>query len=311
MASDLENTGMNVALTTTNDNLQVNLIQGKITMVRGQQVLLDRDLAFLYGVDVAQMNRQVKRNIERFPEDFMFQLTKEEYDSLKCQNGISNARGGDRRLPHAFTEQGIAMLSGILRSATAIQANILIMRAFVAMRRFLTANSQIFQRLDRIEVKQLEASQWKVETDAKIDAILNKIEEKSPSPTAEQIFATGCIWDAWQFVSGLVKQAKSRIILIDNFVDERVLTLLSKRSDGVTATIHTRYNQPFLLDLEKHNQQYPEITAIQIPHKHHDRFLIIDDTVYLLGASVKDMGTGLCAITTLVTSPEEILAMIK
>ena len=311
MASDSENTGMNVALTTTNDSLQVNFIQGKIAMIRGQQVLLDRDLALLYGVDVAQMNRQVKRNIERFPEDFMFQLTKEEYDSLKCQNGISNARGGDRRLPHAFTEQGIAMLSGILRSATAIQANILIMRAFVAMRRFLTANSQIFQRLDRIEIKQLETSQWKVETDAKIDAILNKIEEKSPSPTAEQIFATGCIWDAWQYVSGLVKKAKTRIILIDNFVDERVLTLLSKRRDGVTATIHTRYNQSFLLDLEKHNQQYPEITSIQIPHKHHDRFLIIDDTVYLLGASVKDMGIGLCAITKLVTSPAEILAMIK
>lgn len=134
----------------------------------------------------------------------MFQLTKDEYDSLKCQNGISNQRGGDRRLPYAFSEQGIAMLSGLLRSEVAIQANILIMRAFVAMRRFLTANAQIFQRLDRIEVKQLEDSQWKVETDAKIDAILDKIEEKSPTPTAEQIFATGCIWDAWQYVSELV-----------------------------------------------------------------------------------------------------------
>lgn len=257
------------------------------------------------------MNRQVKRNIERFPDDFMFQLTKDEYDSLKCHFGISNQRGGDRRLPYAFTEQGIAMLSGLLRSEIAIRANILIMRAFVAMRRFLTANAQIFQRLDRIEVKQLEDSQWKVETDAKIDAILDKIEEKSPSPTAEQIFATGCIWDAWQYVSELVKSAKSRIVLIDNFVDERVLTLLSKRGVGVVATIHTRYNQQFLLDLEKFNRQYPEITSIQIPHKHHDRFLIIDDTVYLLGASVKDMGTGLCAITKLVTTPEEIIAMIK
>lgn len=295
----------------SNKNPQISIIQGKIALIRGQQVLIDRDLAQLYGVDIAQMNRQVKRNIERFPDDFMFQLTKDEYDSLKCQFGISNQRGGDRRLPHAFTEQGIAMLSGLLRSEIAIQANILIMRAFVAMRRFLTANAQIFQRLDRIEVKQLENSQWQVETDAKIDAILDKIEEKSPTPTAEQIFATGCIWDAWQYVSELVKSAKLRIVLIDNFVDERVLTLLSKRSDGVVATIHTRYNQQFLLDLEKFNLQYPEITSIQIPHKHHDRFLIIDDTVYLLGASVKDMGTGLCAITKLVTTPEEILAMIK
>lgn len=295
----------------SDNKLTVTTIQSKIALVRNQQVLLDRDLAKLYGVEVSQMNRQVKRNIERFPSDFMFQLTKEEYDSLKCQNGISNQRGGDRRLPYAFTEQGIAMLSGLLRSEVAIQTNIMIMRAFVAMRRFLSANAQIFQRLDRIEVQQLEDKKWKAETDEKIEAILDKIEEKSPSPTAEQIFSTGCIWDAWQYVSELVRSAKSRIILIDNFVDERVLTLLSKRGDGVSATIHTRYNQPFLLDLEKYNQQYPAITAIQIPHKHHDRFLIIDDVVYLLGASVKDMGTGLCAITKLVTEPSEILAMIQ
>jgi len=294
----------------SDNNLTVTTIQSKIALVRNQQVLLDRDLAKLYGVEVSQMNRQVKRNIERFPSDFMFQLTKEEYVSLKCQNGISNQRGGDRRLPYAFTEQGIAMLSGLLRSEVAIQTNIMIMRAFVAMRRFLSANSQIFQRLDRIEIQQIEDKRWKAETEEKIDAILDKIEEQSPSPTAEQIFGTGCIWDAWQYVSELVRSAKSRIILVDNFVDERVLTLLSKRGDGVSATIHTRYNQPFLLDLEKHNQQYPAITAIQIPHKHHDRFLIIDDVVYLLGASVKDMGTGLCAITKLVTDPSEILAMI-
>jgi len=294
----------------SDNNLTVTTIQSKIALVRNQQVLLDRDLAKLYGVEVSQMNRQVKRNIERFPSDFMFQLTKEEYVSLKCQNGISNQRGGDRRLPYAFTEQGIAMLSGLLRSEVAIQTNIMIMRAFVAMRRFLSANSQIFQRLDRIEIQQIEDKRWKAETEEKIDAILDKIEEQSPSPTAEQIFGTGCIWDAWQYVSELVRSAKSRIILVDNFVDERVLTLLSKRGDGVSATIHTRYNQPFLLDLEKHNQQYPAITAIQIPHKHHDRFLIIDDVVYLLGASVKDMGTGLCAITKLVTDPSEILTMI-
>ena len=294
----------------SDNNLTVTTIQSKIALVRNQQVLLDRDLAKLYGVEVSQMNRQVKRNIERFPSDFMFQLTKEEYVGLKCQNGISNQRGGDRRLPYAFTEQGIAMLSGLLRSEVAIQTNIMIMRAFVAMRRFLSANSQIFQRLDRIEIQQIEDKRWKAETEEKIDAILDKIEEQSPSPTAEQIFGTGCIWDAWQYVSELVRSAKSRIILVDNFVDERVLTLLSKRGDGVSATIHTRYNQPFLLDLEKHNQQYPAITAIQIPHKHHDRFLIIDDVVYLLGASVKDMGTGLCAITKLVTDPSEILTMI-
>lgn len=296
---------------TVNNQLAVPTIQSKIALIRDQQVLLDRDLARFYGVEVSQMNRQVKRNIERFPEDFMFQLTKAENEALKCQYGISKQRGGDRRLPYAFTEQGVAMLSGLLRSEVAIAANIMIMRAFVTMHRFLTMNAQIYQRLDRIEGQQLIDNQWRAETESKIETILDKLEEKTPSPTAEQIFATGCIWDAWQFVSELIRGAKVRIILIDNYVDDRVLTLLCKRKEGVSATIHTRYNQHFLLDLEKHNQQYSAITAVQIPHKHHDRFLVIDDVVYLLGASVKDMGTGLCAITRLVTKPEEILEMIK
>lgn len=307
-----EKQNIKVGVSPTVDNqLAVPTIQSKIALIRDQQVLLDRDLARFYGVEVSQMNRQVKRNIERFPEDFMFQLTKAENEALKCQYGISKQRGGDRRLPYAFTEQGVAMLSGLLRSEVAIAANIMIMRAFVTMRRFLTMNAQIYQRLDRIEGKQLMDNQWRAETESKIETILDKLEEKTPSPTAEQIFATGCIWDAWQFVSELIRGAKVRIILIDNYVDDRVLTLLCKRKEGVSATIHTRYNQHFLLDLEKHNQQYSAITAVQIPHKHHDRFLVIDDVVYLLGASVKDMGTGLCAITRLVTKPEEILEMIK
>lgn len=307
-----EKQNIKVGVSPTVDNqLAVPTIQSKIALIRDQQVLLDRDLARFYGVEVSQMNRQVKRNIERFPEDFMFQLTKAENEALKCQFGISKQRGGDRRLPYAFTEQGVAMLSGLLRSEVAIAANIMIMRAFVTMRRFLTMNAQIYQRLDRIEGQQLMDNQWRAETESKIETILDKLEEKTPSPTAEQIFATGCIWDAWQFVSELIRGAKVRIILIDNYVDDRVLTLLCKRKEGVSATIHTRYNQHFLLDLEKHNQQYSAITAVQIPHKHHDRFLVIDDVVYLLGASVKDMGTGLCAITRLITKPEEILEMIK
>lgn len=307
-----EKQNIKVGVSPTIDNqLAVPTIQSKIALIRDQQVLLDRDLARFYGVEVSQMNRQVKRNIERFPEDFMFQLTKAENEALKCQYGISKQRGGDRRLPYAFTEQGVAMLSGLLRSEVAIAANIMIMRAFVTMRRFLTMNAQIYQRLDRIEGQQLIDNQWRAETESKIETILDKLEEKTPSPTAEHIFATGCIWDAWQFVSELIRGAKVRIILIDNYVDDRVLTLLCKRKEGVSATIHTRYNQHFLLDLEKHNQQYSAITAVQIPHKHHDRFLVIDDVVYLLGASVKDMGTGLCAITRLVTKPEEILEMIK
>ena len=287
-------------------------IEKLIVTIRGQQVMLDRDLAFAYQVEVKQMNRQVKRNIERFPEDFMFQLTREEYNSLKCHFGTSNTRGGDRRaLPYAFTQQGIGMLSGLLRSEVAIETNIKIMRAFVGMLRFIASNALLFQRLDRVEQQQLENRQWMQKTDNKIEAILDKIDEQSPKLLPEQIFQTGCVWDAWAYISELVRSATQRIVLIDNFVDDRVLSLLSKRGEGVTATIHTRYSEQFLTDLKKHNEQYPAIEFTQLPHKNHDRFLIIDNKAYLLGASVKDIGVGLCAVTELAVSPETILGVLK
>ena len=201
-------------------------IERMIVTVRDEQVLIDRDLAYIYQVEVKQMNRQVKRNIERFPEDFMFQLTKDEYDSLKCHFGTSNRRGGDRRaLPYAFTQQGIGMLSGLLRSQVAIDTNIRIMRAFVNMRRFLIANMQFVQRLNRVEMQQLENKQWIEQADNKISLLLDKIEERQTKHSHEQIFATGCVWDAWAYVSELVRSAKERIELIDNFVDDRVLSL--------------------------------------------------------------------------------------
>ena len=287
-------------------------IEKLIITVRGEQVLIDRDLATIYQVEVKQMNRQVKRNIERFPEDFMFRLTKEEYYSLKCHFGTSNTRGGDHRaLPYAFTQQGIGMLSGLLRSHIAIDTNIRIMRAFVNMRRYLLANSNILQRLDRVEIKQLETKQWMERTDNKISVILDKMDTNSPKLLPEQIFATGCVWDAWSYVSDLVRSAKQRIVLIDNFVDDRVLSMLDKRAEGVTATIHSRYYEQFLTDLKKHNEQYPAIDFMQLPHKNHDRFLIIDDKVYFMGASLKDMGAGLCAVTEMQASPETILGLLK
>ena len=287
-------------------------IERLILTIRGEQVIIDRDLAYLYQVEVKQMNRQVKRNIERFPEDFMFQLTKEEYNGLKCQFGTSNKRGGDRRaLPHAFTQQGIGMLSGLLRSQVAIETNIRIMRAFVNMRRFLLSNALIFQRLDNVEQKQLENKMWMEQTDNKINTILAKMEDNSPKLLPEQIFGTGCVWDAWSYVSDLIRSAKQKIILIDNFVDDRVLSLLDKRADGVEATIHTRYYESFLTDLKKHNDQYREIKFVQLPHRNHDRFLIIDKDVFFLGASVKDMGVGVCAVTKLQASPKTILQMLK
>ena len=279
-------------------------IQGCIRVIRGEQVILDRDLAQLYQVETSQLNRQVKRNIQRFPGDFMFQLTKEEADSLKCQNGTSSWGGDRRALPHAFTEQGVSMLAGLLRSEVAINANIAIMRAFVAMRRFLSANAGMFQRIERLERHQML-------TDQKMEQVLKRMDELAPAITPEQIFATGCVWDAWSYVSQLVRSAKQRIILIDNFVDERVLLLLTKRADGVSATIHSRYTQQFLLDLEKHNGQYEPIGFVQTPHKSHDRFLVIDDEVYLMGASIKDMGTSLCAITRLEMRPDTIMSLLR
>lgn len=291
--------------------ISVHDVEKLIVTIRGIQVLIDRDLAYLYQVEVKQMNRQVKRNIERFPEDFMFQLTKEKYNSLKCQNGTSNERGGDHRaLPYAFTQQGIGMLSGLLRSQVAIDTNIKIMRAFVGMQRYIAASLEIFQRLDRVELQQLESKQWMQTTNNKINDILNKIEAKSPKLLPEQVFPTGCIWDAWTYVSDLVRTAKDRIILIDNFVDDRVISLLTKRSDGVLATIHTRYNEQFLTDLKKHNIQYPEIEYKQLSNRNHDRFLIIDEQVYLLGASLKDIGTGLCAVTQMAIAPDRILELL-
>lgn len=292
--------------------ISVHDIEKMIITLRGVPVLIDRNLAFLYQVEVKQMNRQVKRNIERFPEDFMFQLTREEHDSLKCHFGTSNDRGGDRRaLPYAFTQQGIGMLSGLLRSKVAVKTNIKIMRAFVGMQRYIAASMQIFQRLNIVEFQQLETKQWMRETDNKIDNILGKIEEISPKPLPEQLFPSGCVWDAWAYVSDLVRSAKNRIILIDNFVDDRVLSMLTKRADGISATIHTRYNEQFLTDLKKHNAQYPEIQFVQLSHRNHDRFFIIDDKVFFLGASLKDMGTGLCAVSEMSIAPETILELLK
>ena len=178
------------------------------------------------------------------------------------------------------------------------------MSAFVAMRHFMIQNAGILMRLAHLERHQ-------IETDEKIDLILDKMEERSPKMLPEQIFQTGCVWDAWSYVSDLVRSAKQRIVLIDNFVDDRVLSLLMKRVKGVSATIHSRFTKDFLTDLERHNKQYDEVKFVQLPHKNHDRFLIIDDAVYLLGASVKDMGNGLCAVTKLTATPETVLRLLK
>lgn len=286
-------------------------IERVIYTFRGVQVMLDRDLAKMYNVETKVLNQAVKRNSGRFPERFMFQLSKEEFDNWKSQIVTSNMMSQSeiesfkmavRRAPYAFTEQGVAQLSAVLKSDTAIEVSIRIMDAFVAMRRFISTNVEMFQRIERLESHQ-------TSTDEKVEHIMKRMDELAPAITPEQIFATGCVWDAWDYVSQLVRSAKQRIVLIDNFVDERVLTLLTKRAAGVSATIHSRYTQQFKLDLEKHNEQYEPIEFIQIPHKSHDRFLFIDDNVYLLGTSIKDMGTSLCAITRLETTADIVMQL--
>jgi hypothetical protein len=275
-------------------------IESLIRIIRGQQVMLDSDLAMLYGVKTGRLNEQVKRNINRFPGDFMFQLTAEESRNLKSQFAISSW-GGARSRPYVFTRNGIAMLSSVLHSDIAAGVNIRIMRAFTMIPQLVNYNAQLVHRIFNIE-------QHQQETDEKIDMIIEKI---SPKSLPEQVFPTGCVWDAWTYVSDLVRSARQRIVLIDNFVDDRVLSMFTKRSDGVSATIHTRYNEQFLTDLNKHNTQYPKIEYVQLPQRNHDRFLIVDDKLYLLGASLKDIGTGLCAVTEMAIAPEVILELVK
>ena len=262
-------------------------IQPLIRIIRGQHVMLDRDLSLLYKVETKRLNEQVKRNIERFPEDFMFQLSKDDVEILKSQNATSSW-GGDRRLPYAFTEQGIAMLSSVLKSQTAVDVNIRIMRAFVSMRRFIATNSQLFQRLETIEYHQLEMKQHQEITDKRIDEVFKKLDANNPP--VQGIFYDGQVFDAYRFVSDLMRKAKLSVVLIDNYVDDTVLTLLDKRGDGVTATIYTqRISNQFKLDVDRHNTQYPHIEIKQF-NKAHDRFLLIDDEVYHIGASIKDLG---------------------
>ena len=314
------------------DNISIN-IESLIHTIRGQKVMVDFDLAMLYGVQTKALNQAVKRNTKRFPDDFMFQLTQEEWNILRSQivtaktpedqaiallrSQIATAKDISkiRTLPYAFTRNGIGMLSSVLGSETAVAMNIRIMRAFTASQQIMESNAILFKRVFHLEQHQQETDDkinyLIAETDEKVNQIITTIEKRIPEQLPEQIFATGCVWDAWAYVSDLVRSAKHRIVLIDNYVDDRVLSLLDKRADHVEATIHSRYYESFQTDLKKHNDQYREIHFLQLPHKNHDRFLIIDDDVYLLGASVKDMGIGLCAITKMQTKPETILDLLK
>ena len=269
--------------------IELSKIEERIFTIRGKQVMIDKDLALLYGVETKRLNEQVKRNIERFPEDFMFQLTMEE--CLRSQFATLNQAQGQhlKYLPYAFTENGIAMLSSVLRSETAIAVNIKIMRTFSQIRKSVYKDSNLSNRVELIEYNMSDMRRLLIETTDKVDSIFESMKGTSILPI-QGIFFDGQIFDAYTFVSDLIWKAIRRIVLIDNYIDDTVLTLLDKRFPDVTATLYTgKLSKTVQLDISKHNSQYAPI-EIKTFDKAHDRFLIIDDDVYLIGASIKDLG---------------------
>ena len=261
-------------------------LRSLVYVIRGQQVMLDSDLAALYQVETKVFNQAVSRNIERFPENFRFQLTAEEYVALRSQLVTSNGRGGRRYLPYAFTEQGIAMLSGVLRSDVAVQMSIRIMNTFVEMRRFIANNALLFERISNIELKQLE---YQKNTDERFDKVFRYIDDHAESQ--QKIFFDGQIYDAFSLLVSLIQKAEREIVLIDGYVDVNTLNLLAKKQPNVRVKCYT-YASARLTnqDVAQFTAQYPtlEVTRTQV---FHDRFLILDGTIaYHIGASLKDAG---------------------
>ena len=279
-------------------------IEKRIFTFRNVQVMVDRDLAEMYNVQTKRLNEQVKRNLERFPDSFRFKLNQLEKNELVANCDRFKSLKHSSVLPYVFTEQGVAMLSAILKSETAIQVSIKIINAFVEMRKMSVVNTSLFQRLDNIELKQIEADQ-------KFEQIFKALEKNNPVPN-KGIFFEEQVFDAYVFVAELIKKAKTNLILIDNYIDETVLTLLSKRNKTVTATIYTKQiNKQLQLDLAKHNQQYPLIN-IEIYANSHDRFLIIDQTeLYHIGASLKDLGKKWFAFSKMDSLTNDVLKKLK
>jgi ORF6N domain. len=287
-----------------NPLIKIDEIRNLIYTVRGIQVMLDKDLALLYNVKPIRLREQVKRNIKRFPADFMFQLTEAEIELMVSQNAIPSKQHLGGSLPLVFTEQGVAAISAVLTNERAIEVNIQIMRAFVAMRRFIATNARIFQRLDTVERKQLEA-------DENFKKIFNAIEAKEVVPK-QGIFFNGQIFDAYKFVSDLFRTAKKSIVIIDNYIDDTVLIHLAKRHENVTVTILTKSISKHLsLDVKKFNEQYPAIEIKEFNNAH-DRFIIIDgNTVYHFGASLKDLGKKWFAFSKMDIGAAEMLGKLE
>ena len=266
--------------------LSIEDIKNLIYTIRGKQVMLDSDVADMYCCETKYVNRVVKRNIERFPKDFCFQLTENEFQTLRFQFGTSkqneDVRGGRRYLPYVFTEQGIAMLAGVLKSDIAIQVSISIIKSFIEMRKFISSNGQIFERLTKVEYKLLEH-------DKKFNEVFNQLQLEEN--IKQKIFFEGQIYDAYSLIIDIIKKANKKILIIDNYIDDSVLKMLAKKNNNVEVVILTSDRSNIQqIDVQKFNKEYPKLKVAKT-NKFHDRFIVIDNgEMYHLGASIKDLG---------------------
>ena len=291
-------------------SLEAGDIKRQIFTIRGRQVMLDSDLAELYGYEVKRLNEQVRRNKERFPDDFMFRLTKEDIEVVKSQFAtsretgfFSGQEGGRRKLPYAFTEQGIYMLSTVLRGDLAIKQSIFIMRAFREMRHFVANNAVLFDRISKVELKQLE---YQKKTDERLDQIFECIGNQKE--TNQKLFFDGQIYDAFSLLIELIQKAEQEIILVDGYVDVSTLNILAKKKSGVAVTIYTfKKTKLTAQDVATFNAQYPQLD-VKYTDVFHDRFLILDGkTVYHIGASLKDAGKKCFGITLMKDAVSELM----
>ena len=274
----------------TLQKLNSNNVIELIYTIRGKRVMLDKDIATFYGVKSRRLREQVKRNIKRFPEDFMFQLTDNEVNSMVSHFATPSRQVLGGALPYAFTEQGVAAISSVITSERAVEVSIMIMRTFVALRKQNLINESIYQRVDQLEINQIDNKK-------QIRYLFNAL-NKSKNHPEQGVFFKGQIYDAYTFVADLIRSAKHSLTLIDNFIDDTVLTLFLKRKKGVSLQIITQKNsKELILDIKKLQAQY---TGVKLIHNRdfHDRFLIIDeDQVYHMGASLKDLGKKCFAFT--------------
>lgn len=292
-------------------NLRV--IENRIFTLRGENVMIDFHLAALYQVETKRLNEQVKRNAERFPSSFMFQTTDKEWEDLQSQIATAEnekslqsqiATAKRRTLPYVFTEQGVSMLSAILKSKIAIQISIQIINAFVQMRKTIGTNLSLLQLSE-------EFKQHKLTTNSKFEQVFKALE--APDVTLKQgVFFDGQTYDAYAFINELVKKAKQSIVLIDNYIDDTVITQLTKKQQQVAVSLLSKtISKKLQLDIAKANTQYPTFKAITFA-KAHDRFLILDQKeVYHLGASLKDLGKKWFAFSKLDQSSITIINEIK